>query len=358
MCSTLVVDGCHRQPGFDQFNPAAVHYFVSRICADDHRPTEVMRDAKTHERDCARSGSSSGATILPFTAGKGFDPAARWGYPFASRRSPVGGMDQNGPVLEPPELERFIEDGYLIVRSAVPTELAEECRVSAAQQLGIDLASPNTWRRPVVRGVPTGVCFRQAANAPHLMDAVGQLVNPDAWQPRPNLGAFVVRFPSDEDPGDAGWHIDSSFQPPGDSRWFVNYRSKERALLLLCLLSDVGMDDAPSRLLAGSPPEMARLLASAGEEGLPGAYEDQESQIPLPASKDGEVFATGSAGDVFICHPFLVHAASWPHRGEQPRFLAQPPIAVSDGLVLDRPLNRLSAVARAIRLGISKGDGS
>jgi len=265
-------------------------------------------------------------------------------------------MHQNGRVLEPPELEQFVREGYLVVRSAFPTELAEVCRRSAAQQLGIDLASPNTWRRPVVRGVPTGECFKRAANAPRLLDAVGQLVNPDAWQARPNLGAFVVRFPSDEDPGDAGWHIDSSFQPPGDSRWFVNYRSKERALLLLCLVSDVGRNDAPSRLLPGSHLEMARLLAPAGEEGLPGPYGGQESEIPLPASRSGEVFATGSAGDVFVCHPFLVHAATWPHRGEQPRFLAQPPIAVSNGLDLDGPLNRLSPVARAIRLGISAGN--
>ncbi len=250
-------------------------------------------------------------------------------------------------------MERFIGEGYLVVRSALPTDLAEECRRSAARQMGIDLGSPDTWRRPVVRGVPTGDCFRRAANAPRLLDAVAALVSPDGWQTRPNLGAFVVRFPSDADPGDAGWHIDSSFQPQGESRWFVNYRSKERALLLLCLLSDVGTDDAPSRLLPGSHLEMARLLAPAGEEGLPGAYAGQESEIPLPASRRGEVFATGSAGDVFVCHPFLVHAASWPHRGERPRFLAQPPIAVSSGLGLDGPSNRLSAVARAIRLGIS-----
>jgi hypothetical protein len=73
---------------------------------------------------------------------------------------------------------------------------------------------------------------------------------------------------------------------------------------------------------------------------------------------DGEVFATGSAGDVFVCHPFLVHAATWPHRGDRPRFLAQPPMTVSDGLDLNGPLNRLSPVARAIRLGIGRGDRS
>ena len=46
-----------------------------------------------------------------------------------------------GQVFEEPEIESFIRDGYLVVRSAFPTELAEECRVSAGQQLGIDLHS-------------------------------------------------------------------------------------------------------------------------------------------------------------------------------------------------------------------------
>ena len=37
------------------------------------------------------------------------------------------------------------------------------------------------------------------------------------------------------------------------------------------------------------------------------------------------VTATGDAGTVYLCHPFLVHAAQ-PHRGKHPRFLAQPPL--------------------------------
>ena len=248
-------------------------------------------------------------------------------------------------------------DGYLVVRSAFPSDVAVQCRRSAAQQLAIDLTDPDTWDRPVIRGVPTGDCFDQAANASRLLEAVTQLVDPDAWLPRPNLGAFVVRFPSAEDPGDTGWHIDSSFQPPGDSRWFVNYRSKERALLLLCLLSDVGPNDAPSRLLPGSHLEMARLLAPGGDEGLPGAFAGQESEIPLPSTRGGEIFATGSAGDVFVCHPFLVHAASWPHCGHQPRFVAQPPISLAGSLKLEGQLDQLSPVARAIRLGLGETAG-
>jgi hypothetical protein len=258
-------------------------------------------------------------------------------------------------VLTTGEVAHFEADGYVVVPSAFSSELAEECRRSAAQQLGIDLSHPDAWRQPVVRGVPVGDCFREAANSPRLLEAVAQLVDPDAWQTRPNLGAFVVRFPSEGDPGDAGWHIDSSFQAESDAPWSVNYRSRERALLLLCLLSDVGPEDAPSRLLPGSHREMARLLEPAGENGLPGAFAGQASQIPLPTPMGDEVFATGSAGDVIVCHPFLVHAASWPHRGHQPRFLAQPPISLSGSLELDGPPQQLSPVARAIRRGL--GDG-
>jgi hypothetical protein len=255
-------------------------------------------------------------------------------------------------VLAPADVERFVTEGYVVVRSAFPPDVAEQCRRATAQQLGIDLERPDTWERPVVRGVPTGDCFEEAANAPRLLDAVAQLVDPDVWQRRPNLGAFVVRFPCEEDPGDTGWHIDSSYQPPGESRWFVNYRSRQRALLLLCLVSDVGPGDAPSRLLPGSHVEMARLLAPAGEQGLPGTYPGQASEIPLPAWRNAEVTATGAAGDVFACHPFLVHAASWPHRGRLPRFVAQPPISLPDELELAGPPDRLSPVARAVVLGL------
>lgn len=43
-----------------------------------------------------------------------------------------------------------------------------------------------------------------------------------------------------------------------------------------------------------------------------------------------EVFAIGEAGTVYLCHPFLVHAAQH-HRGTRPRFIAQPPLLPAGG---------------------------
>jgi len=64
--------------------------------------------------------------------------------------------------------------------------------------------------------------------------------------------------------------------------------------------------------------------------------------------------ATGKAGDVFLCHPFMVHTATWPHRGAGPRMIAQPAINAPDGFELDG--SDPSPVAQAIVKGLAMAD--
>jgi hypothetical protein len=73
--------------------------------------------------------------------------------------------------------------------------------------------------------------------------AFDQLVGPGRWRPRHHPSLFVIRFPSTDDPGDTGRHIDGSFDVGGE--WWVNLHSRGRALLMLFLFTDVGPDDAP-----------------------------------------------------------------------------------------------------------------
>lgn len=247
-------------------------------------------------------------------------------------------------VLSSSELEDFIERGYVRVDEAIRRQVAAQCRDLAYEQLDVPTGPP--WAAPVRRGVADGEPFRVAANSPRLNEAIGELLKGEAWQPRPNLGLLVIRVPSDVDPGDAGWHIDGSFEGPRTddlSSWYVNYESKGRGLLLLCLLSDVGLDDAPTRLLEGSHHAVAGLLAPLGERGV------LAQAAPLPDVDDQIALATGRAGDVFLCHPFLVHAASWPHRGRKPRVIAQPPIALNGSLRYDRPEHECSPSARVLQ---------
>jgi hypothetical protein len=247
-------------------------------------------------------------------------------------------------VLEVDEVQAFVERGYLRLEGAIDGDTTAVCRALVHDQLEVPAGPP--WPGPVVRGLALGPAIEAAASSHPLVDAVGALLDGEDWEVRTNLGLFVVRFPSETDPGDTGWHIDGSFPGPSTddlSSWYVNSRSRDRGLLLLVLLTDVGPDDAPTRILVGSHRTMPALLEPFGDEGLPGLF------APLPEPEGEIALATGHAGDVYLCHPFLVHAASWPHRGVGPRIIAQPPIAIRGPLRLDVSADRLSPVARALR---------
>ena len=259
--------------------------------------------------------------------------------------------------LDVSQIEAFIRDGFVRIEQAFPRDLAAECRTIMWRDLPCDPDDPKTWTRPVIR-LPgyDSEPFRMAANTPILHAAFDQLVGKGRWVPREGLGTFPVRFPHADDPGDAGWHVDVSFpgdnydpsQPQDYSTWRVNVRSRTRALLMLFLFSDVGPDDAPTRIRVGSHIDMAQFLAPAGEAGY------SNMQLERMGEDRPVTLATGQAGTVYLCHPFLVHAAQ-KHRGSAPRFMAQPPLALVERYWLERPDGAYCPVEIAIRnaIGIS-----
>jgi hypothetical protein len=167
------------------------------------------------------------------------------------------------------------------------------------------------------------------------------------------MGTFPVRFPSPDDPGDTGWHIDVSFgtEMPDFMEWRANVYSKGRALLMLFLFSDVTESDAPTRIKIGSHLNVARLLAPAGEEGLT-LRDLVAAEFGCP--NGGEALAIGPAGTVYLCHPFLVHSAQ-KHCGSTPRFMAQPPLLPARPLTLDMRGDGVFPVERAILNAILPG---
>jgi hypothetical protein len=251
-------------------------------------------------------------------------------------------------MLTAEQVEAFVADGFVHVPGAFPREVGDECRAELWRATGCDPDDPATWTRPVVRldhfASPP---FRTAANAPVLLEAFDQLAGAGGWQPRGGLGTVPVRFPSTEDPGDAGWHIEASF-PGDDGKYRVNLRSRGRALLMLFLFSDIDEDDAPTRIRVGSHLDVPPFLRSAGEDGL--EWLEACARV-VPASEGrAEARATGEVGDVYLCHPFLVHAAQ-PHRGTAPRFMAQPPLVPTGELDLEA--TPLTPVAAAVRRGLT-----
>jgi len=254
-------------------------------------------------------------------------------------------------ALSDGQVEQFIRDGFIRIDHAFPREVAEQGCAVMWRDIPFDPHDPATWTKPVIR-LPGygGGPFEKAVNRPVLHDAFDRLVGKGRWEPRDGLGTFPVRFPHPDDPGDTGWHVDRSF--PGDdcdpkeqhdfSAWRVNVTSRGRALLMLFLFSDVGKDDAPTRIRVGSHMDMARFLEPAGESGM--------SQMNLgKMSVDRPMaLATGEAGTVYLCHPFLVHAAQR-HRGSTPRFMAQQALGLLEPYRLHREDGAYSPVEISIR---------
>lgn len=261
-------------------------------------------------------------------------------------------------MLSQAQVDRFVKDGVVHLPGAFPRPLADECRAILWRKTGCDPHDPATWTQPVVR---IGDCpeapYRQAANTPALNQAFHQLVGVGRWFPRPSLGGFPVRFPHPDEPGDTGWHVEGSYLPDGEQDWWLNLRSRDGALLMLFLFSDVGQADAPTRIKVGSHLDVPPFLLRAGEDGMPAATlaQTMEQAGKLDAPGRPLALATGAAGDVYLCHPFLVHAAQ-SHHGSNPRFMAQPPLHPTGPLGLDRPDGAYSPVERAVRHGLDLDD--
>lgn len=223
------------------------------------------------------------------------------------------------------QVQDFIDNGFVKIEDAFSTDLATRCRDELWADIGLSPDEPENWMQSVIR-VPSKSSppFVEAANTPRLHNAYDQLAGVDRWLAPKGLGTFPIRFPSPDSPGDDGWHVDMSFGDSSDfMEWRANVKSSGRALLMLFLISDVGPDDAPTRIRKGSHATIARELLPYGDAG---ATLRQLSANGYASTEDCEIeLATGAAGTVYLCHPFLVHAAQ-PHRGTRPRFMAQPPL--------------------------------
>lgn len=255
-------------------------------------------------------------------------------------------------VLSKKEVEQFITEGFVRIDNAFPANVAEAVLDILWKDLPFERENPGTWTEPVIRlGMYAQQPFIDSVNTSTLHAAFNQLIGAERWIPCRSVGTFPVRFPAEKQPNDTGKHVDASFPGKDASNYFewrVNIKSKGRALLMLVLYSDVMNADAPTIIYKGSHLDVARLLQQEGDAGL--SFIDLSRSLDkLPGRQ--EVFATGKAGTVYLCHPFLVHSAQ-PHRGNTPKFMAQPPLLLRNELTITDSDAGYAPVEEAIRLAL------
>ena len=121
--------------------------------------------------------------------------------------------------LSQEQIDRFINDGFIKIEDAFPTEVAKKCRAILWKVTGCDPNDPKTWTKPVIRiGELEDEAFKTSINTSILKTAFDQLVGKDNWLPKTSVGSFPIRFPSNELANDTGWHVDASFpdEDPND----------------------------------------------------------------------------------------------------------------------------------------------
>lgn len=223
------------------------------------------------------------------------------------------------------DVAAFERDGYLKISQPQLRDAAAAARALLWRQLGVSPDDPATWTQPVMWASDmTGAGpFGELAGSRRLAEVLNALCGNGNWLPRGALGNVVVRFPVRPPAEDRGWHIDMNTPLP-DGGWAVSGRP--HTLLLLTLLSDVGPDDAPTRIRRGSHRDVAAALdETPADHVAAGAVVDRVS-AGRPV-----VHATGEPGDMYVVHPFTVHAAD-EHRGGTPRFMAQAPVLLTEPL--------------------------
>jgi hypothetical protein len=250
------------------------------------------------------------------------------------------------------QIEHFVTEGFVRIDNAFSKDIADQVVDILWNDIPFDRTDSKTWSEPVIRlGMYSQKPFIDSVNTRELYSVFDSLVGPGRWIPCRSVGTFPVRFPGDKQPGDTGKHVDASF--PGDDpanyfEWRINIKSKGRALLMLVLYSDVEETDAPTVIYNKSHIDVAKILAAEGDSGLSFiALANRMNELPARE----ETLATGKAGTVYLCHPFLVHSAQ-NHKGKNPKFMAQPPLILKGELTIEGS-HGFAPVERAIRAGLT-----
>lgn len=301
-------------------------------------------------------------------------------------------------VLSPADVEQFIELGYVKLAAAFPVERAmavQEFLWERLAERGVVKDDRSTWTQPIVhiKEAYNGPEF-QACETDRIGGAVEDLVGAGRWRTRgqdANWGWWPVNFSVGADQAwdvpTTGWHWDGMhFRHTVDA--------PDQGLLLLCVFSEVAREGGGTLVAEGSHRSVARFLRQH-EDGI--AYKRAMKSFPTShpwfqdltqararrfwwgrrdarqpenvidrvshfmgarphVDCDGAplrvVELTASPGDVFLCHPFLYHAAS-PNRSGRPRFMCNRHTPLTEPMRFSRPDGSYSPIELSVKRAIA-----
>jgi hypothetical protein len=242
----------------------------------------------------------------------------------------MGGKYQ---VLTEEEAAQFVERGFVRVEGCFGRDVAERATEEMWSRLGYDADDPSTWVDKRIH-MPTLNRFEVKSFAPGAWHAVCDLVGGEERIRGPYMwgDAFIVNLgvradepwapPSAASPG---WHTDGDF--------FLHFLdSPEQGLLTLVLWTDVVHQGGATFVACDSVGPVARYLLDHPEGVHPNGF-DVPSLVP---QCHDFIEGTGKAGDVYLLHPFVLHATAQ-NTLRRPRVITNPPVSLNEPMRFDRP---------------------
>lgn len=258
-------------------------------------------------------------------------------------------MSSGYRVLTEEQAEHFLQHGYVVIKGCFSREAAAEKTATLWTRLGYDPIDQSTWAQSSIH-MPTRERFEVKEFAPKAWDAVCDLLGGEERIAQPYLwgDGFIVNLWEGADrpwesasASSPGWHKDGDF-----FRHFLD--SPEQGLLTLVLWSDVHHQGGATFVAADSVGPIARYLAEHPEGVLPTEFPIRD----LVGQCTSFVEATGEVGDVFLLHPYILHAKAQNTR-RLPRFITNPPVHLAEPMRFDRANpDEFSLVERAVLRGL------
>lgn len=235
-------------------------------------------------------------------------------------------------VLTDEQVEQFLTQGFVKIDGCFKKEDVQDWLDFAFERLGYDANDPSTWQEERIH-MPSMNQMDVADFAPKawaamcdLMGGADRIKTPVTWR-----DGFIVNFKQGNgepweppSPQVKGWHKD------GD--WFRHFLdSPEQGLLTLVLWDDVLPQSGGTFVATDSVGPIARYLVNYPEGLTP--KEAQFGTLIEECTQFAE--ATGKAGDVYLLHPYILHASARNPSG-RPRFITNPAVSFKEPMNFNR----------------------
>jgi len=262
--------------------------------------------------------------------------------------------------LSKEEIEQFVERGFVslgVCFDTGPSSVAGRWIKDSWTRNGIDPDDVSTWPRDKIH-MPTMERRLVSELAPRAWGAMAQLCGgAERVDGTMSFGdGFIANYgwgrdepwlpPSPESPG---WHKDGDF-----FKHFLD--SPEQALLTVVYYTDVAHRGGGTFIAPDSVGVVARFLAEHPEGVYPGA-EGEGTRFPKEPGErlvdrcEDFLEVTGQAGEVFLLHPYMLHASSRNHLWKA-RLMINPCLRFKEPMRFDRPDMAYSPVERATLRGL------